>query len=172
MIDEDKPKDGQTAAKILAFDSAKDRSLRGVDLDAPFFSFAQRDYAKCDHRNRGVELDISTRQATCLCGVVIDSFDALLIYAHAQQRMQYQADAIKEHKRKQAEKDDLKPFHKHVTGWSRLDATGRHFGFTLTMECGHRIKWLRKRAPRTATCRECFGASRATLAEVSRTGAL
>jgi hypothetical protein len=141
-------------AQILAFDSAKKREPEAVDLDAPFFTVKVRpEYPACDHRNRGVTLDVATRRAICLCGEQIDAFDALLIYAHAQRRLISHAETIKEYERKEAEKKARRPFAREVTGWQRVDG-----GFDVTMACGHHqhLYLPKRRHPwRRVTCEQC-----------------
>jgi hypothetical protein len=141
-------------AQILAFDSAKKREPEAVDLDKPFFIVKHRpEYPACDHRNRGVTLDMATRRAICLCGEPIDAFDALLIYAHAQTRLINHAEVIKEHERKEAEKKSKRPFAREVNGWSRVES-----GFKVSLVCGHE-KYLylpnRRRPWRRVNCDQC-----------------
>lgn len=144
-------------AKILAFDAEKQREPIPVDLDAPFFTIAKPPYTECDHRNRGVTLDIGRRVAICLCGVEIDCFDALLIYAHAQRRLINTREVIEEHKRKEAEKKAKKPFVRRVEGFSaKQSRQGRVLGYQLKLECGHDIYWDRRKPPRRATCTVCY----------------
>ncbi len=148
-------------SKILAFDSAKQREPAPVDLDSPFFTMAPRDYSKCDHRNKGVTLDTATRKSICLCGIEIDNFDALLIYAHAQQRLINHVAAIKEHERKEAEKKAARPFVRAVTGfYAHQSKSGRILGYRLRLECEHEAYWDRRKPPRRVTCRTCISKSR------------
>jgi hypothetical protein len=155
-------------SKILAFDSAKERAPAPVDLDAPFFTIARPDYSKCNHRNRGVTLDTATRKAICLCGVEIDNFDALLIYAHAQQRLIHHAEAIAEHERKEAEKKAAKPFVRDVSGFCQQHSKrGRFLGWALRLECGHAASSDRRRPPRRVTCHECVRNAKLTTAGVA-----
>lgn len=148
-------------SKILAFDSAKEREAAPVDLDSPFFAIARTDYSKCDHRDRGVTLDTATRKTYCLCGELIDNFDALLIYAHAQQRLVNQANTIKAHYQKEADKKAAKPFVVEVSGVAaryltrKGKPTGRIIGYELSLRCGHRQYWDRRRPPRRVTCAMC-----------------
>jgi len=161
-------------SKILAFDSTKEREAAPVDLDSPFFTIARTDYAKCDHRNKGVTLDTATRKAICLCGEAIDCFDALLIYAHAQRRLISHAEAIREHERKEAEKKAAKPFVKDVGSYAARYANGssrtRHgrlLGYHVTLECGHEQYWDRRRLPRRMTCVTCVRNAKLTAAGVA-----
>lgn len=149
---------GKPPAQILAFDSAKKREAEGVDLESPFFTIQQRPpYPACDHRNRGVTLDVATRRVFCLCGEQIDAFDALLIYAHAQRRLVAHAEAIKEHERKEAEKKAKRPFVKKVVGFAaRHSSRGRVLGFDVSLDCGHSVYWDRRKQPRQMTCEQCF----------------
>jgi hypothetical protein len=144
-------------SKILAFDSTKEREAAPVDLDSPFFTIARTEYPKCDHRNRGVTLDTATRRAICLCGEVIDCFDALLIYAHAQRRLMNRVEEIRAHERKEAEKKAAKPYVRAVAGCcARRSKRGRIIGYSLTLECGHEHHWHRRTPPRRATCQACI----------------
>lgn len=155
-------------SKILAFDSSKKLAPEPVDLDSPFFTIKPPDYSKCDHRNRGVTLDTATRTAVCLCGVVIDNFDALLIYAHAQQRLVHTRDAIEAHERKEAEKKAARPFVKTVVGFEQvLHRSGRFLGYRLKLDCGHEKRSERRKPPRRATCQVCFRNSKLTAADVA-----
>lgn len=155
-------------SKILAFDSTKERQPAPVDLDTPFFTIARPDYSKCDHRDRGVTLDTATRTAICLCGVVIDCFDALLIYAHSQQRLVNHVAAIKEYERKEAEKKAAKPYVREVVGFEAHQSTrGRIVGYRLRLECQHEAYWDRRKPPRRATCRQCVRNAKLTAAGVA-----
>jgi len=143
-------------SKILAFDPLKQRAPEPVDLDTPFFKITRPEYPACDHRNRGVTLDTGRRVATCLCGEDIDCFDALLIYAHAQQRLVNTRAAIEEHHRKEAEKKAKKAFVRDVRGFTaRLSRRGAIIGNVLSLECGHEQYWDKRKPPRRATCETC-----------------
>lgn len=149
--------------KILAFDSTtkKREDASPVDLDSPFFEIADISYApdKCNHRNRGVTLDTATRTAICKCGVTIDLFDALLIYAHAQRRLVFTRQRIEEHEAKRKEEAERKAAKciRSVAGYvSGFGGNSNRFGFTLTLECGHEMYWHRSKPPRRATCETCL----------------
>lgn len=149
--------------KILAFDSTtkKREEASPVDLDSPFFEIAQESYSpdKCNHRNRGVTLDTATRTAICKCGVVIDLFDALLIYAHAQRRLVFTRERIEEYNRKKQEEAErraakcIRPVVGYVSGFG---GNSERFGFTLKLECDHEMYWHRSKPPRRATCATCL----------------
>lgn len=145
-------------SKILAFDAAKGRPVpEPVDLDSPFFTVTRPQYPACDHRNRGVTLDTGRRKAICLCGEEIDCFDALMIYAHAQQRLVHTHDAIKAHYQKEAEKKAKRPYVKEVRGFcAQQTKRGRIVGYLVDLECGHTLVWDRRKPPRRATCDQCF----------------
>lgn len=146
-------------SKIEAFDAK--RRKRDVNLDSPFFAVKRTPiYPDCDHRNRGVTLDVATRTAICKCGVTIDTFDALLIYAHAERRLQSTRAALDEHARKEAEQKAKRPFAKKVNGFQAIQQHGRLVGYTLTLDCDHTMRWYHKRPPRTATCETCYRRSR------------
>lgn len=149
-------------SKILAFDPARKVEPMPVDLDAPFFTIKWENYETCNHRNRGVTLDTSTRKAVCLCGVVIDNFDALLIYAHAQRRLINHAETIKEHERKEQEKKDRRPFVREHKGFVAFYLNKRVVGYDVNLKCGHTVRWYtskrRHSPPRTMTCDACYRA--------------
>lgn len=154
-------------SKILAFDPQRKVEPQPVDLDSPFFAIKHTSYPDCDHRNRGVELDMATRRAICLCGVEIDSFDALLIYAHAQQRLVHHREAIAEHERREAEKKAKKPHVKDVDGYSaRFGRSGKTIvGYTVRLACRHETIWWRgkrrrRHPPRTMLCEQCVRAAK------------
>jgi hypothetical protein len=160
-------------AKLLAFDSTKRSEPVPVDLDSPFFEihYYPAAPATCDHRQRGFTLDVATRTAICKCGVTVDTFDALLFYAHAQQRLIHHAETIKEHARKEAEEKAKRPFVQEVSGFEaqfantkRTDRHGRLLGWSVTLACGHRTYWqaagrFRRHPPRRITCTGCYDAS-------------
>lgn len=147
----------QQPSNILAFDSTKKREPEPVNLDTPFFTVKHTSYPDCDHRHRGVTLDVARRVAICLCGVEIDCFDALLIYAHAQRRLVETRQHIEEHYRKEAEKKARRPFVRDVSGYQQhLSKRGRLLGYEMTLSCGHRMYWDRRKPPCRATCDTCF----------------
>lgn len=149
----------ETPSKILAFDTEKKRAPEPVDLDSPFFTIQRApSYPDCDHRNRGVTLDMGRRKAICLCGVEIDTFDALLIYAHAQRRLTETRRFIEEARRKEEEKKMRRPFSKRVEGFETVhDRRGGVTGYHVSLECGHkhRLFTRRRRPPRKVTCETC-----------------
>jgi hypothetical protein len=146
--------------KIVAFDKAR-KKLLDVDLDRPFFAIKRYvDPGKCDHRHRGVTLDMATRKVYCRCGDEIDAFDALLIYAHAETHLQNTRHYLEEHARKEQEKKDKEPHVKQVTAAQRVTGRrGRFLGWQLRLDCGHQMQWDRKRLPKTATCDSCYRAA-------------
>lgn len=144
-------------SNILAFDSTKKREPEPVNLDTPFFTVKHTHYPDCDHRNAGVTLDVARRVAVCKCGVEIDCFDALLIYAHAQRRLVETKEFIKEHRRKEEEKKAKRPFVRDIGGYSQIRSSRGHFRYyDITLSCGHHLSWTRKKLPRRATCEICF----------------
>lgn len=141
---------------VEVFDPSRKRTIP-VDLDAPFFTTRRTEYPNCNHRDRGVTLDVDTRKVFCKCGEQIDAFDALLLYAHAEQRLQSTRYVIEEHRRKEEEKKAKKPFLRRVTGFSaRYNRRNRVIGYDVSLECGHRVIWDRRRPPRNVTCDKCF----------------
>lgn len=166
------PVAGDKPPNILAFDStrAKPADAVPVDLESPFFTVKHRpDYPACDHHNRGVTLDVATRRAICLCGEVIDCFDALLLYAHAQQRLVRTRAAITEHYRKEAETKAKRPFVRDVVGFdAETSKRGRILGYRVKLACGHYLYAAGKRTPpRTMTCTTCFKQSQIAEAGVA-----
>lgn len=127
-----------------------------------FFEIKTPQYPDCSHQWRGVTLDRGTRRVFCKCGEQIDPFDALLIYAHAEQRLQHTREVIEEQKRKEQEKKDKKPhFHRHTGYSTRFGTRGEPIGYDMRLECGHGVFWdvrwrRRKGAPRGVTCNECY----------------
>lgn len=127
--------------------------------DERFFEIRRPQSPDCTHQWRGVTLDIGTRRVFCKCGEQIDSFDALLIYAHAETRLVSTRESIEEHKRKEAEKKARRPhFKKHVGFARRSDNSG----FDVRLECGHSAFWdtrrrtrFRSYPPRGMTCLQC-----------------
>lgn len=143
---------------VEVFDPARKKKPMPVDLDAPFFETRRTEYPNCNHRNRGVTLDVDTRKVFCKCGEQIDAFDALLIYAHAERRLQNTRHVIEEQNRKEAEKKAKKPFARRVTGFVTRFHRGKPIGYDVRLECGHKTYWDRRRQPRQITCNECFRA--------------
>ena len=143
---------------IEVFDPARKKKPMPVDLDAPFFEQRRVEYPNCNHRDRGVYLDVDTRKVFCKCGEQIDAFDALLIYAHAERRLQNTRDVIKEHERKEAEKKAKKPFARRVTGYVTKFKRKKVIGYDVSLECGHKTFWMRRRCPLQITCDKCFRA--------------
>lgn len=152
---EDKP-----PAKLLAFDSTKARGPEPVDLDSPFFKVVHPQYPACTHRDRGVTLDVGTRRAICKCGEVIDNFDALMIYAHAQRRLVETRQVIEEHNRKEAEKKAKRPFVRDVGAFQQRMSQGRRprfLGYEIKLHpCGHSAYWDKRHPPRRMTCEQCY----------------
>lgn len=159
---------GPTPARILAFDAERRPVPAPVDLDQPFFQITRPEHPECNHRDRGVRLDMGRRRAICLgCGEAIDTFDALLIYAHAQQRMQNTRDFIEADRRREQEKRDAKPFVRDVRGFAarfaRSRRPGRHgrlLGYDVTLACGHDASWDKRKPPRRMTCHQCVRESK------------
>ena len=92
--------------KIAQFDPSK-RKPGGisVDLDAPFFTRRREpltDYTKCDHTRLGFEYDVKHRKVYCRCGEEVDSFDAIVALAQAEQRLQHTREVIEAEARKKA----------------------------------------------------------------------
>lgn len=145
--------------RIVAFDPARKKRIE-VNLDEPFFTLKTPRYDECDHKRRGVELDTSTRTVYCRCGVALDVFDALLIYAHAERRLQAHAAAIKEHERKEQEKKDKRQFVRRQEGFEAIfDRRARIIGYRVRLECGHVYRHPRaRRVPATVTCQPCYDA--------------
>lgn len=137
-------------------------------LDEPYFKVVRRwetlTMKQCDHRNHGVRLIETDRQAICNgCGKPVDAFDALLHYAESEQRLLSTRQAIEQaHKaeaeRKQRDKE-RRPFAREVVSWTeRKDLTLKAepvTGYNLKLECGHAASCGPNRRVRRVTCREC-----------------
>ena len=152
----------------MAFDASRKKQVE-IDLEKPFFKVVRPhdDPTKCNHHNRGVTLDVKTRRVYCKCGEQIDTFDALLIYANAERRLQNDRAALDEHKRKEAEQKAKKAFVQRVRGASAIyGRNGRTIrGYHITLECGHPAMWFRKRPkmPREMQCPKCFDEAQAKI---------
>ena len=148
--------------RVVAFDEARKRKIE-VDLDKPFFQVTRyRSYPDCNHQNRCVTMDVPERKVHCQCGVEIDAFDALLIYANAERRLQDTRYYIEEAARKEAEKKARKPFVKEMGGFAAVYTKDRKriIGYDCALVCGHRVRWAtskrRRTPPRTMTCDQCY----------------
>lgn len=146
----------EPVGRILAFDAETRATPRPVDLDAPFFRVHRPTYPECEHR-QGVTLDMGTRKAHCRgCDVEIDLFDALLIYAHAETRLQDTRRRIEEERQREARQREARKHVKQVCSWEQLKSRhGKHYGWRLGLECGHTVELYRKTRAHKATCHEC-----------------
>lgn len=143
----------------------------GVDFDVPFFKvtdmLATRVRGGCDHLDRGVRLDMGTRTATCVCGTRIDLFDALLIYANAEQRLVRSVAAVKHAAQaevdRKAREQARRPFlRKVVSRRERKDLSLKAeptVGYDVTLECGHTSQHGPGRRLKNMTCGTCAQAA-------------
>jgi hypothetical protein len=143
--------------------------------DQPFFEILPRPrFPDCDHSKRGVQLDRTTRTVRCLCGAQIDPFDALLVYAHAEERLIGTKRDLEAHKQEEAakrtEQAARRPFLRDVGGFTSVynpappEGDGALIGFDVQLSCGHRVRWPSrgKRHPRRhLTCEICLRVDRA-----------
>lgn len=152
----------QQPERVVAFDASRKKKIE-INLDEPFFTLKRASYPDCSHKDRGVEMDMDTRKVYCKCGVEIDAFDGLLIYAHAESRQRWAAERIEEVARKEAEQKAKRPFVKNTAGFSARCSGKRIIGYDVRLECGHTKTWFRgkrrKHPPRTMTCEQCYRAA-------------
>lgn len=144
------------------------RSRLNPALNTPFFETVGKLEAmvakRCDHSQHGMRLDQMDRRVYCRgCGISVDPFEALLIFAHAEQRLVQQVKALADARdadarAKQREKD-RRPFLRRATGWKpvkdeKLKAEPI-IGWQVTLACGHTILAMTQRQPKTMTCPNC-----------------
>jgi len=136
--------------KVEEFDRTRRRS---GDPNSPFFEIKEPNYSECNHRHRGFILDTTRRMAVCKCGVDVHPFDALVIYAQAERRLQNQADIIESHRKREEEK---RAKHKHYHRTVSAVATPDGSGYIVQLDCGHKQAWYKRTPPRGISCGICL----------------
>lgn len=137
-------------------------------LNEPYFQI-EPDYlamttGRCMHKEYGVRLDAVDRRCYCKrCGIQIDPFEALVNYAHAEQRLVSTRRAIEDAEKRQAtqkqREKDRRPFARAVVGRvPRKDLSLKAepvIGYTVTLSCGHTRETNGERQYRQVTCGDC-----------------
>jgi hypothetical protein len=129
-----------------------------------FFEVKERaSYRECDHKRRGFLLDKDNRTATCRCGKVVDTFDALLAYAALEDSILWGDIRRKEAERKAQEDKEKKQFVMPMVGYER-----KGNGALVSLKCGHKAPWYKKRIPREMQCEVCWRRSNMTAVETPK----
>jgi hypothetical protein len=147
---------------------AKIKARLAPYLSEPYFevqrAFMSLAMKKCDHKEHGVILDELDRAAICRnCRREIDPFEALLNYAHAEERLVNAVEALRESGRREAQKlarvaivskCNRKVVSREPVRNLELKAEPI-IGYKNTLGCGHVRETTSDREFKTLMCYDC-----------------